>query len=218
MKVLRIAASLVLGLGLVSSVFADPTDPGVLFNTGGHHSTDILPSCALHPSCIVQINDPIVNGGGTFDIHNKSGKNITSMIFFIPTLNFDQVFFSKSNLFLNTIIVPDIANNQTDVYFFSVGNGPDAFFQIPPPEDGCQFCAPGFVDGSNANPPEEDPNFNFHVDVFFGKSSANFNHPGLLNGQEGILGLQASVPEPGTFLMLISVVGFVAGARKFSSR
>ena len=215
MRFLKLGVLGLMVLGLAVALLADPVDPKVLFNQGGSHSTDINGSaCAApHPSCIAPINDAIVNGGGTFDIHNKSGRNITELIFFIPTVNFDQVFFAESNLFLSAFIIPDISGNLTDVAFFGTGSGPDATATIQPPLDSCTLCAPGFEDGQNG----VTPNFDFRVEAFFGRSSGG-NHPGLVNGDEGVLGLVPQVPEPGTFVLLVSAIALVAGGRKLQSR
>ncbi len=204
MRGLQTIVSGLIVLGGAASLLADPIDPGVVFNTGGKHSTII--TCKIS-GCITTLDDPITNGGGTFDIHNESGKNIVELIFFIPTVNFDQAFSASSNLFTGADIFFDEDSQLTVVQFSGTGNGSDASALVPPPEDSCDDnCAAGFENGAFVS-----------VESIFGTPKKG-THPGLVNGGEGILGLEPTIPEPGTFVLLFSAAGVLLGARKFRSR
>jgi hypothetical protein len=211
-------------------------DPLVSFSQGGNRSaafggpTD--PSCnpASVTSCIITIPDAINSNGFATDIEilnatNKAGgpknpatnKDIIEIDFFIPTENFDQTFSADSNLFLFADILLEPFADQIDVQFGThgtlarlvpgVGNGPDGTDTVQGTGECERDCALGFIPGGTIT-----------VEAFFGKSNPEFNHPGLLPGDEGTLNLLPNVPEPTTFVLLISAVGLIAGGRRFRSR
>lgn len=187
--------------GASASLSADPIDPGVQFNKGGNQSTDI--TCFF---CVITLDAPInADGGGDFDIHNETSSTIFELIFSIPTTNFDQIFTASSNLFLNAVIALSPDTDFTTVTFFGTGNGPNASASAGP-IGSCDDCAQGFEAGAFAT-------------VFAVPGPGSGNHPGLGPGDEGILGLDPSdVPEPGSFVLLLSAVALLAGSRKLYAR
>jgi hypothetical protein len=229
-RLLRALILSVIVLGTAASLLADAVDPGVIFKSGGTHSTMIdLENCPVD-GCMVVLNGdgPITDGGGDFGIINGTGKNIFGLIFFIPTENFDQIFTASSNAFLNASIGLDHAEGLTTVAF--VGTGTPVPPPPPPPallpfisatpvgplDIPCPECPPGFEDGTFAT-----------VEVLFEdtdtgaynglpSSCPTADNPNALC--EGTLELQATVPEPLTFMLLFSAAGLLLGSRKLYAR
>lgn len=201
MKLWRALFLVAVVFGVSASLCADPIDPGIQFNKGGNQSTDI--TCFF---CVIPLNEPInADGGGNFDVHNSTSLNINELIFTIPTTNFDQVFTASSNLFLDAFISLSPDSGTTTVTFFNTGNGPNASATAGP-IGSCEGCATGFEPGAFA-------------DVFAIPGLGSGDHPGLGAGDEGILGLDASdLPEPGSFVLLLSAVALLAGSRKLYAR
>lgn len=200
MKLWRTLPLVAVALGVAASLSADPIDPGVSFNKGGNQSTDI--TCFF---CVITLNTAInAEGGGDFDIHNSTTSNIAELIFSIPTTNFDQVFTATSNLFLDAFISLSPDNDVTSVTFLGTGNGPNASATAGP-IGSCEDCAAGFEPGAFAQ-------------VLAIPGPANGNHPGLGPGDEGVLGLEPTIPEPGSFVLLLSGVVLLVGSRKLLAR
>ena len=202
-------ASVFVGVVLAAGpLLADPIDPGVIFVKGGRGSTKI--TCDTNvPPCFTPLNTEInAEGLGNFVIDNKSGRTIIELDFYIPTVNFDQIFTASSNLFETATIVLFPSDSLTLVRFSDTGSGPGSTETGPLGSCG-DSCSPGFeafgtvdVQALFGPPPEGDP-------------------PGLGNNQEGTLELQpgvSDVPEPGTFVMLFSAAGLLLGGRKLFAR
>ena len=204
MRLLRSAAFISVALGLAGSLLADSIDPGVLFSRGGNHSAVI--NCTTN-GCVTDVGTVDQNGGAQFDVRNGTNKDIIELLFTIPTDNFDQIFFANSNLFLMAEFPNPGKDLVLEVLFSGTGNGPDGTVTIPPPVNTCAPpCAPGFAPGGEIT-----------VSSIFGTSNGG-DHPGLLAGQEGVLTLDPTMPEPGTFVLFVSVLAFLVFLRKSYAR
>ena len=208
MKFLKALAFVGVVLAVAGSLLADPIDPGVIFVKGGHGSTPI--TCDTNfPPCITPLNTEIdAEGLGNFVIDNQSGRTIIELDFYIPTVNFDQVFTAFSNLFETATIILDPSDSLTIVRFSDTGSGPDST-EIGPLGSCDDSCSLGFEAFGTVD-----------VQALFGTPPAG-DPPGLGNGVEGSLELQPNppdVPEPGTFVMLFSAAGLLLGSRRLFAR
>lgn len=207
------SASVLAGIVLAAagSLSADPVDPGVIFVKGGHGSTDITCDTNI-PFCITPLNTEInAEGIGDFVIDNDSGpthRDIIELDFYIPTINFDQIFTAYSPLFETATIILDPGDDITIVRFSDTGSGPDST-QTGPLGSCDDSCAAGF-----------EPFGTVQVEAIFGTPPAG-DPSGLGYGQEGTLELQpnsADVPEPGTFVLLFVAVALLLSSRNLFAR
>ncbi len=217
-------------LGASVSLLADSTtDPLVLFTQGGHGSYD-LGAAANASECFVDNSTEIgcfltedgstsiINESGElppFDIFNDTGKTIIEVDFVIQTGNFDQTFSANMEPDHLLPVFPD-ADVSVSPPFIPGGVGSVAvrFGNSPRvPNDNTvvsdipctgDFCNPGFFPGGEVE----------ILAFFLPKGVAP--PPSVFGpGQEANLSLSTDVPEPGTFVLLISAVGLLAGGRKF---
>lgn len=204
MRLLRASVLVMILLGAAALLSADPIDPGVIFNKGGNLSADII--CTTN-GCITTVGTVGSNGGATFDVKNDTNKDIIELLFTIPTDNFFQTFFASTNLFNDAVIFLLVDDDLTQVQFFGTGLDTNGTATAGPPVDSCdESCSPGFEPGGKIT-----------VGAVFGTSGGS-DHPGLLPGQEGVLTLEPTIPEPGTFGLLLTAAGLLVGGRKLSAR
>jgi hypothetical protein len=173
---------------------ATPVDPFIKFNTGGGGSTDI--TCTTN-GCLTTLS-PTINAAGeaNLDIFNASGKDITGLIFYIPTLNFNQEFNASTNAFTTAAIFADEVDQQLLVEFFGVGSGTGgtAFLGPDPGAPGGGTVPEPCVSPVAPNTPGFTPCGTVVVQSFFGTVPEGSTLAGFLNGQEAVLTL--AVPEP----------------------
>jgi len=229
MKSFRFWSLSALTLLAVSWLHADtlPVDPTIVFKTiGGHGSIDITcvtqgcESTSANPADLVQ-----ANGFANLSVANMTGQTITSLVFYIPTTNFDQTFTASTPDFQNAVVstgtifgvdtfeIPGVCSILTGgviktscitVTYFSGSPVTGNPFTLPPDaEDVAEGPGtPGFVPGTQ-----------IVVQAFFGGPLNGF--PGFKNGDDGTLTLAADTPEPATMgLMLSGLVGIVFLARR----
>jgi hypothetical protein len=194
--------AVVLSAGWLHATVIDPT---VKFTTGGVGSTHI--TCSTQ-GCITPLSPVIdANGVANLDIFNESGRNITSLFFTIPTVNFNQDFNASTNAFTNAAILPDEDHNQLLVLFSGVGNaaqGGSDFLGADPTHPGDGLI--GFFRGGTVS-----------AQAFFGTVPPGSTFQGFLDGQHATLDL-STVPEPGMFwVSFIGLAGVLVAKRRLSN-
>jgi hypothetical protein len=138
------------------------------------------------------------------DIKNDTPFVVNELKFFIPTENFDQLFNAHTNTFTNAAISFDFEEGLTIVDYFGIGEtqvdgGSASRF-------GCSDCepgAPGFTPGGTVM-----------GEAFIVGDPPPPLFPGLIPGADGSLDLTPNVPEPGTFVLLLSAAGLLATGRR----
>src|SRR5690348_7476606 len=144
--------------GGVARLLADPIpDPTMTFTVPGHHSFD-LSNCEGFP-CTFTAGVVGPDGFATegLDIKNDTAFVVNELKFFIPTLNFDQLFNAHTNTFTNAEISFDTSGELfpdlgpvTIVDYFGIGDtqvngGSDSRFGCL---EGCEDTGnPGFKPG-----------------------------------------------------------------------
>jgi hypothetical protein len=216
MKLARIwiLAGFVLASGAVRLLADTIPDPTMTFNVPGHHSFD-LSHCDGSSPCFFLAGVIDNNGFATtdFDIKNDTDMVVQELKFFIPTDNFDQIFVAHTNTFTTAAITFDQTGEApvTIVDFFGIGNqqvngGSASAFGCSDDECYDTTGQAGFA-----------PNQPVEGEAFF-VTDAPPTYPGLQPGADGSLDLTPNVPEPGTFVLLLSAAGVLAVGRKFRRR
>jgi len=224
-NVLRLSGSILgvlLSAGWLCADTLIPGDGSIQFTKGGSHTTTITGFGLTSLT-----GDPPIgrNGGGTFGVINGTNETVDHLVFDIPTTNFNQPFFADTNLFKTATIQLEPELDLVVVSFFGIGFGVEGGFAfVPAPScDDCEtFVSPKFKSFSIGPPPPPAP------ERFFGgllPGAANEatlilapdpNSPGSGFETGGVPSAQfvQSVPEPGTFALLLSGAVLILGRRK----
>ena len=213
MKALRWSGS-VLGILLSAGwLCADsiPGDGSIALTSGGHHSTTVT---GFGPT-LLNGDEAITNGGGTFGIINGTGRTIEKVVLDIPTIDFVQPFDATTNLFTNATIDVEPSEDLVVVTFFGIGFASEGgSASVPKPcsdfdkrdwhdkhFDADDDCDPDFdkfkwhhhdFDDWHHHPDFDDPDF------VTDDSVALTFFPGLLPGSDNTLTLAADPGVPGT--------------------
>jgi hypothetical protein len=190
------------------------------FTKGGSHTTTITGFGLTSLT-----GDPPIgkNGAGIFGVINGTNETIDHLVFDLPTINFNQPFFAETNLFTTATIQLEPENNLVVVSFFGVGFaaiGGSVFVPIPCSDCGSAFEPPTFKLATVApNAPQHFfggllPGAKNEATLFLGfdpnSPGSGFEPGGVPSGQ-----FVPSVPEPGTFALLLSGAVLILGRRKF---
>jgi hypothetical protein len=231
---LRALALGLIVLGAGSGLYAVP----VLHLTGGGgHTTDITSAdCTIISSgtCIVLFNpadllglDP--TGLGTLGLQNDLGQTIIGLDFFLPTVNFNQNFIASTDLFTNASLNFTPAFRRVDGYtladFSGTGTGSGGTASANPCTGpfasffNCPTNGTAGFDTESLLPDKQFPNGEGFLVVNFGTPNS-----GPLGGLAPcpptgpdaacVATFESSVPEPGSFLLLLSAMGVVVMARR----
>jgi hypothetical protein len=219
-RMLKVLALGLMVLNMGSWLYAIPT---ISFNKGGGHTTDISFAntacfsvnddtglqCAFNPTDVAGLN---AQGLGAFGVTNDTKQVITDLTFWLPTDNFDQLFSASTNLFVSVSISrsEEFCDGECDAFtivdFNGIGNT-----QInngtAGPINLCPHCEGGALGLDKASLLDGE---GFLVATFADDTPPAF--PGLQPGASGVFGV--SLPEPGSFALLLSAAGLLVGARR----
>jgi hypothetical protein len=240
MKMVRILALGALALGAGSCLYAVPklalTGPGghslsLSFSTPGCTSITGGQFGEAGLKCFfTKANDGDDLAGldslglGSLGLVNNTSETINEVKVFDPATNFDQSFLATTNLFTHVLLSDQFPVEGSEGYiiadYFGIGNtspGIDVFNPCAAADDPSNPCAPGQPPGFDTQSQQAGEAF---VDVFFVPPPGSFAplqsngplFPGLPPGATA--SFDASLPEPGTFGLLLSAAGLLAAARR----